>query len=148
MTETLDRQIVAALCREGRTDVRSLAEETDAVAATVQKHLRALESDGVIEGYAARLDYGRLGYETAVVRLAVALDAVDEVVARLRDRREFVTVYRTTGEFTLFAVGKFESEAAVADCLRDLHDDIDVAAVELNVVSSVVREDGSPLLGD
>lgn len=134
MTETLDGQIVAALRREGRTDVRSLAEETDAIATAVQKHLRALESDGVIEGYAARL--------------AVALDAVDEVVARLRGRREFVTVYRTTGEFTLSAVGKYDSEAAVADCLRDLHDDTNVDAVGLSAVSSVVREDGSPLPGD
>lgn len=148
MTESLDRQIVAALCRDGRTDVRSLAEGTDAVATTVQKHLRALESDGVVEGYAARLDYGRLGYETAVVELAVELEAVDDVVTRLDDRREFVTVYQTTGEFTVFAVGKFESEAAVADCLRDLHDDPDVDAVRLNAVSSVVREGGSPLLGD
>ena len=145
MTESLDRQIVAALCRDGRADVRSLAEGTDAVATTVQKHLRALESDGVIEGYAARLDYGRLGYETAIVRLAVPLEAVDAVTARLRDRREFVTVYQTSGEFTVFAVGKFDSESAVADCLRDLHADPAVDAVDLAAVSSVVREGDSPL---
>jgi DNA-binding Lrp family transcriptional regulator len=145
VTESLDRQVVAALCRDGRADVRSLAAETDAVATTVQKRLRALESDGVIEGYAARLNYDRIGYETVVVRLAVDLDVVDDVLARLRDRREFVTVYQTSGEYTVFAVGKFETASAVADCLRDLHDDPDVDAVELDSVTSVVGEGRSPL---
>lgn len=145
MTESLDGQIVAALCRDGRADVRSLAEETDAVATTVQRHLRALEADGVVDGYAARLDYARLGYETAIVRLAVDLGSVDDVTARLRDRREFVTVYQTSGAFTVFAVGKFGSESAVADCLGDLHADPAVDAVELDAVSSIVREGDSPL---
>jgi DNA-binding Lrp family transcriptional regulator len=145
---SLDRRIVAALCRDGRADVRSLAEETDAVATTVQNRLRALEDEGVVEGYAALLDYGRLDYESVVVRLAVELASVDDVTARLRDRREFVTVYATTGEFTVVAVGKFGSESGVADCLCDLHADPAVDAVELSVVSSVVREGGSPLVGD
>ena len=148
MTESLDGQIVAAICRDGRADVRSLAAETDAVATTVQKRLRALEDEGVVEGYAARLDYGHLGYETAVFRLTVGVESVDDVTARLRDRREFVTVYATTGEFPVFAVGKFESGSAVADCLRDPHEDPAVDAVELSAVSAVVREGASPLVGD
>lgn len=147
MTESLDRQIVAALCRDGRADVRSLADETDAVATTVQKHLRALESDGVIGGYAARVNYGQVGYRTTIVRLSVDLDAVEGVLKRLGKRREFLTVYETTGEFNVFAVGKFGSEAAVADCLYTLHEDPDVEAIETCSVSSVTTEGGSPLLG-
>lgn len=145
---SLDRQIVAALCRDGRADVRSLAEETDAVATTVQKHLRALESDGVVEGYAPRLDYGRLGYRTVLFRLAVDRDALDAVLGRLRDRREFVTVYGTTGGHPVFAVGKFATETAVGDCLCDLHADPDIDGVETEAVAAVVREGDSPLLDD
>lgn len=148
MTESLDRQIVAALFRDGRADVPSVAEATDAVATTVQKRLRALEDDGVIAGYTARVDYDRLGYETAIVRLAVDLDAIDDVTARLRERPEFVTVYQMSGPYTVFAVGKFEDDAALAAQLHDLHDDPDVRTVDTCSVRSVVREDDPPALED
>lgn len=146
MSDSLDRQLVAALCRDGRADIRSLADETDAVATTVQKRLRALEDDGVIEGYTAKLNYGRLGYETAIFRLAVDIDAVDNVTTRLREQPEFVTVYQVSGPFTVFAVGKFEDETAIAACLRELHSDPDVRAVETESARSVVREGASPLI--
>jgi DNA-binding Lrp family transcriptional regulator len=148
VTAPLDRQLVAALCRDGRADVRALAAQTDAVATTVQKRLRALEDDGTIEGYTARLDYGRLGYETVIFRLAVGMDAIDDVTARLRQRPAFVTVYQACGSYPVFAVGKYENEAAHAACLRELHDDPDVDAVETKKVRSVVSESRSPLAGN
>lgn len=148
MTESLDRQIVAALCREGRADVRSVAEATDAVATTVQKRLRALEDNGVIAGYTAQLDYDRLGYQTAIVRLGVDLDAIDDVTARLRELPEFVTVYQMSGPYTVFAVGKFEDDAALAARLHDLHDDPDVRTVDTTAVRSVVCEGDPPALED
>jgi DNA-binding Lrp family transcriptional regulator len=148
VTESLDRQLVAALCRDGRAAIESLAEETGAVATTVQKRLRALEDEGVIEGYTARLNYDRLGYRTAIVRLAVDLDAIEAVTARLRNKPEFVTVYETSGPFTVYAVGKFEDEAAIAACLQELHADSDVHRVETEGVASIVREGDCPLGDD
>lgn len=147
MTDDLDEATVAALCRDGRADVRSLAEETDAVATTVQKRLRVLEDDGVIRGYTARIDYERLGYETAVFRLSVDERSVDDVTARLRERNELVTVYETTGRHGVFAVGTFEDETAVGACLRELHAADDIRALEVDVVTSVGREGDSPLVG-
>lgn len=67
---------------------------------------------------------------------------------RLRDRREFVTVCGTTGGYNVHAVGKFGSAAAVADCLRDMHADPEVDAVETSAVARVVREGDSPLTGE
>jgi DNA-binding Lrp family transcriptional regulator len=148
VTESLDRQIVAALFRDGRADVPSVAEATDAVATTVQKRLRALEGDGVIAGYTARVDYDRLGYQTTIVRLAVDLDAIDDVTARLGELPEFVTVYQMSGPYTVFAVGKFEDDAALAARLHDLHDDPDVRTVDTCSVRSVVREGDPPALED
>ncbi|WP_181691408.1 Lrp/AsnC family transcriptional regulator [Natronomonas sp. LN261] len=144
MTERLDRRLVAALCRDGRADIRDVATTTDTVPTTVQTRLRALEENGVVDGYAARIDYGTLGYGTVVFRLGVALDAIDSVTARLRDREAFVTVYQTCGP-SVFAVGKFGSEAAIAACLRELHDDPDVRRVEADTVVSVRDENACPI---
>jgi DNA-binding Lrp family transcriptional regulator len=145
MTEPLDERLLAALCRDGRIDVGDLAASIDAVPTTVQKRLRALEEGGAIEGYAATVDYERLGYETVIFRLGVELGAIDEVTSRLRDRPAFVTVYQMSGADTVFAVGKFDSGVAVASCLRELHDDTDVRRVDTDRVRSVHLEAGSPL---
>ena len=112
----------------------------------VQKRLRALEEGGVVEGYTARVDYEALGYRTAVLRLRVELSAVERVTERLREADAFVTVYETSGPFTVFAVGKFASEEAVAARLRELHADPDVEAVDCDLVSTVT-EGTTPLPG-
>ena len=144
-TERLDERLVAALCRDGRADIRDIAAEADTVPTTVQNQLRALEENGAIGGYTARIDYGKLGYGTVVFRLGVDLDSVDDVIARLRDREAFVTVYHTSGVENVFAIGKFGSEAAVAGCLRELHDDDDVRRIDTNTVVSIRRENCCPL---
>nr|WP_246286423.1 Lrp/AsnC ligand binding domain-containing protein [Natronomonas gomsonensis] len=80
--------------------------------------------------------------------MAVDLDAIDDVTARLRERPEFVTVYQMSGPSTVFAVGKFEDDAALAAQLHDLHDDPDVRTVDTSSVRSVVREGDPPALED
>ncbi len=145
MTERLDERLVAALCRDGRADIRDIAAETDSVPTTVQKRLQALEERGVIDGYTARIDYGQLGYGTVIFRLGVDLESVDDVVARLSDRTAFITVYHTSGAENVFAIGKFGSEAAIAGCLRELHDDDDIRRIETNTVVSVRRENCCPI---
>lgn len=141
----LDRRIVAALCRDGRAEVRSIAAAIDAVPTTVQKRLRALEGDGTIDGYTARLDYGELGYETVVFRLRVDLEAVDRVTERLRAHPAFTTIYHTSGPESVLAIGTFDGAAAIGACLRELHDDPDVCGIDTNTVVSTRREGGCPI---
>ncbi|CAI48553.1 Lrp/AsnC family transcription regulator [Natronomonas pharaonis DSM 2160] len=145
MGERLDRQLVAALCRDARADITDIAAPTDAVATTVQKRLRALEDDGAIDGYAPRLNYERLGYETVIFQLSVPLGSVDDVTDRLRATEAFVTVYQTDGDRTVFAVGKFEDESAVAAQLHKLHDDPDIRDVDTSPVQSVHAEGDCPI---
>ncbi|MFO7926267.1 MAG: Lrp/AsnC family transcriptional regulator [Halobacteriota archaeon] len=141
----LDRHVVAALCRGCRADIRDLAAAVDAVPTTVQKRVRTLEENGTIDGYAAQLDYGELGYETVVFRLRVDLDAVDRVTDRLRSRSAFTTVYHTSGPESVFAIGLFENAAAIGACLRELHDDPDVCGIDTDTVVSTRRENDCPI---
>jgi DNA-binding Lrp family transcriptional regulator len=141
VTDSLDRRLVAALCADGRADVRSLAAETDTAATTVQDRLRALEDDDVITGYTVRLDYGRLGYKTVVIRLAVDHSDIEAVSARLREKPAFVTVYETSGHHTVVAVGKFGDETAIGTCLQELHADAAIRGVDVSRVDVVSEAD-------
>lgn len=144
MTDRVDERLVAALCRDGRADVPALAEALDATPRAVGDRLSALEDDGVIGGYTARVDYEGLGYRTAIVRLRVDRGDVDAVTRRLSETPAFRTVYETSGRFTVIAVGTFADEAAVAGCLRELHADPHVDGVACSMATTL-REGDPPI---
>ncbi len=144
--DRLDKELVTALFRQPRAELIDVAAETEMVA--VQKRLSALQTDGTVAGYTAKVDYERLGYRTVIVRLAVDLGSIDDVTDRLREQPAFVTVYQISGPFTVFAVGRFESEAEIATCLHELHADPDVRTVDTSAVRRIHAENDSPLNGE
>jgi DNA-binding Lrp family transcriptional regulator len=61
--DDLDRAILGALQRDARhTSSGEIAERMDVSASTVRKRIQRLESEGIITGYRATVDYERAGY--------------------------------------------------------------------------------------
>lgn len=60
--DAIDRQLLTALQRNGRTTVGELAELVSLSQSPCWRRVRQLEDSGVIAGYHARLDRKRLGY--------------------------------------------------------------------------------------
>ncbi len=58
--DSYDRRILDALARDGRMSWRDLAEEIGLSLTPTLRRVRILESEGYIQGYAARLDERRL----------------------------------------------------------------------------------------
>jgi Lrp/AsnC family leucine-responsive transcriptional regulator len=93
--DTVDRQMLTILQRDGRISNAALADELHLSPSPCLRRLRALERDGVIAGYRAELDRTKLGLGlTVFVELKVdghsdrsaaaiseALQAAPEVVA-------------------------------------------------------------------
>lgn len=59
--DRIDRNILAALARDGRLSMSELAGRVGLSKTPVQARLRRLERDGVIRGYAALIDHERIG---------------------------------------------------------------------------------------
>jgi Lrp/AsnC family leucine-responsive transcriptional regulator len=59
--DTVDRQMLAILQREGRISNAALAEKLHLSPSPCLRRLRALEHDGVVTGYRAELDRQKLG---------------------------------------------------------------------------------------
>lgn len=71
--DNLSRKLLGELVRDGRTSHVKLAEKIGLSATAVARRQRALEEDGVIESYTARLNATALGLGvTVIVRLALA----------------------------------------------------------------------------
>lgn len=148
MADPLDERILAALHGDGRADVAAVADAVDAAVPTVRERIDALEADGTIRGYAARVDHDALGHVTAVLRLRVGHETVASVLERLRTEPWVVALYETTGRHTVVAVGRFVDEDALADCLTELHHDPAVDGVAAARVERIGCERADPLGGD
>lgn len=78
LDDAIDRTIAADLVQDGRATLKQLAESTGLSVSAVQARVRRLEADGVIAGYAARIDPDSLGLPLAAFVAITPLDPEHE----------------------------------------------------------------------
>jgi DNA-binding Lrp family transcriptional regulator len=139
--ENLDRKLVNALLGDGRASLRSLAEDLDVSVTTVSNHLSDLEDQGIIQGYTPKIDYNALGYDvTAILQLKVEGSALKTVVDDLQQHRQMMSVYETTGDHDVIAVGKFTDTDDMNDEIKALLTDPDIKESNTSVVLNIAKE--------
>lgn len=139
--DNLDNQLINALLGDGRASLRSLGEELDVSVTTVSNHITDLEAGGVIEGYTPMVDYGELGYDvTAVMHLKVEGSALAEIVDRLRDQEQMISVYEVTGDYDIIAIGKFTDTEGMNAQIKEMLADVDIRESNTSVVLNSVCE--------
>jgi len=139
--ENLDRKLVNALLGDGRASLRSLAEDLDVSVTTVSNHLSDLEEQGIIQGYTPKIDYNALGYDvTAILQLKVEGSALKTVVDDLQEHRQMMSVYETTGDHDVIAVGKFTDTDDMNDEIKALLTDPDIKESNTSVVLNIAKE--------
>ena len=99
--ENLDKKLVNALLADGRASLRSLGEDLNVSVTTVSNHISDLEEKGIIQGYAPKIDYGKLGYDvTAIIQLKVEGSALPDITDRLQSHQLMVSVTRSPATTT------------------------------------------------
>lgn len=97
-----DAALLAALQRDGQATAQDLGTALNLSASQAGRRRQRLEETGVIQGYRARLDPGRIGLDVqAFVQVQLARHGADEATqfARLlRVRPEIVSAWTLTGE--------------------------------------------------
>ncbi|MEU5260842.1 Lrp/AsnC family transcriptional regulator [Amycolatopsis sp. NPDC021455] len=102
MTESLDPTdwaILAELQRDARLPLTELGRRVNLSASAATERLRRLEATGVITGYRAEIDLGKVGYPVlAVVRLKYPGSRHEPLHKLLGERTEILECLRTTGD--------------------------------------------------
>jgi Lrp/AsnC family leucine-responsive transcriptional regulator len=80
--DRFDARILSALQRDGRLSVVELAESIGLSPTPCARRIKALESSGVIEGYAAILNPTRVGLGVLAIVQVKLTEHTDETVAR------------------------------------------------------------------
>lgn len=139
--ENLDTELVNALLGNGRESLRSLAEQLDVSVTTVSNHLNDLEEAGAIGGYTPIVNYDRLGYDvTAILQLKVEGQGLLDITEKLRSEPQMVSVYETTGDYDIIAIGKFRDTDDMNDQIKRILGDTDVQESNTSVVLNAVSE--------
>ncbi|MEV6828852.1 Lrp/AsnC family transcriptional regulator [Amycolatopsis sp. NPDC051102] len=102
MTESLDQTdwaILAELQGDARLPLTELGRRVNLSASAATERLRRLEATGVITGYRAEIDLGKVGYSVlAVVRLKYPGSRHEPLHKLLGERSEILECLRTTGD--------------------------------------------------
>jgi Lrp/AsnC family leucine-responsive transcriptional regulator len=100
--DAIDVRLLAELQQDGRLPVVELAERVGLSATPCARRIHQLEQAGIIQGYAAAIDPGRLGLKVRAFVQVKLERHTDENVAQFRSALEaidsVVSCYATTGE--------------------------------------------------
>ncbi|WP_254823295.1 Lrp/AsnC family transcriptional regulator [Haloglomus halophilum] len=124
--DDVDRAILHALQEDARNmSSGDIAERTGTSDSTVRKRIQRLESDGIIKGYSASVDYQRSGYPLRMLLYCTAsIPERGEMIPEILGIDGVISVQElVTGEQNLLvtAVGESDSDITpVAQALLDM----------------------------
>jgi Lrp/AsnC family leucine-responsive transcriptional regulator len=122
LSDPIDRQLAAALVRDGRSTLKSLAEVTGLSVSAVQARVRRLEADGAIRGYAALLDPEAVGLPLAALIAITPLDPAqpDDAPEKLAELTEIETCHSVAGDDSYVLFVRVATPTALEALIREV----------------------------
>ncbi|MES2898889.1 MAG: Lrp/AsnC family transcriptional regulator [Pseudomonadota bacterium] len=100
--DKVDLKILKELARDGRMAWSALGDKVGLSLTPTLRRVRRLEDDGFIQGYAAKLDEGRLAGRISVFVAVTLASQSEEVIARFEERialaPEVMSCFLMTGD--------------------------------------------------
>ena len=121
--DDVDSAILYALQEDARnTSSGDIAERTDTSDSTVRKRIQRLESDGVIKGYSAEVDYQKSGYPLRMLLYCTAsIPERGDLVPRILEIDGVVSVQElVTGDQNLLVTAVGESDSDITPVAQQL----------------------------
>ena len=146
-TDRTDLEILAQLQDDGRRSVANIASRVTLSATAVKRRIDRLEADGVITGYAASVDYGKLGWSvSAFVELRytgkTSPDQMDREASRIA---EVTAVYTTAGDQDVIALVRARDVDHLRDIIHRLRASRSIVSTRTHVIlDSKVQEGWRP----
>jgi DNA-binding Lrp family transcriptional regulator len=123
--DDVDRAILYALQEDARNmSSGDIAQRTGTSDSTVRKRIQRLESDGVIKGYSANIDYQRSGYPLRMLLYCTAsIPERGDLVPEILEIDGVVSVQElVTGEQNLLVTAVGESDGDITPVAQELLD--------------------------
>jgi DNA-binding Lrp family transcriptional regulator len=140
--DDLDARLLGLCLADGRASFRQMASSLGVSTTTVAARVARLESEGIIGGYAARVDAEKLGYAiTAVTEILVSKGKLLEMEREIAKLPGVCAVYDVTGEIDGVVIAKFRDREELSRFTKGLLAMPFVERANTHVVLTTVRED-------
>jgi Lrp/AsnC family leucine-responsive transcriptional regulator len=97
--DVIDWRILEGLQQEGRIPLATLGKRVGLSQPAISERVKRLESLGVIEGYAARINFQSVGLELlAIARVKTTFEKLPACLKLFASMPEILEVHRVTGE--------------------------------------------------
>ena len=123
--DDVDRAILYALQEDARNmSSGDIAERTDTSDSTVRKRIQRLESDGIINGYSANVDYHKSGYPLRMLLYCTAsIPERGDLISDILELDGVISVQElVTGEKNLLVTVVGESDTDITPIAQELLD--------------------------
>lgn len=110
--DALDKKILEMLQINARESFANIGKEVGLSAPAIGKRVRQLEDEGIIEGYALRVNHEKLGIETkAYITLVIhqGANSTHHAQKQIRNMEEVQSCDRITGDDCLCILGYFKN---------------------------------------
>jgi DNA-binding Lrp family transcriptional regulator len=141
MVDKTDELILDFLKKHCRASYREIAHRLQLHPTTVITRVQRLEKQGIIRGYSADLNLGKLGYEfMGMVQIKIAKGKLIETQKEISRLRGVVAVYDITGEYDSVAIIAAKSRDAFSRLIKSLLHLPNVEHTNTQVILDTVKE--------
>ncbi len=140
--DEIDKEILRMLMENARTPFKDMAEKVGKAPATVKNRIEKMQNMGIIKAYVPLLDYKFFGYmHTTLIMLLAKPGKLDVIEDMVKNEKNVIAAYETTGEFDLAIIARFRSEEEISAFVRKLLESGYVERTITSMVLKTVKED-------
>jgi Lrp/AsnC family transcriptional regulator for asnA, asnC and gidA len=145
--DDLDIDILRSLNENARKSFRDIAKELHISLTTVSNRVKALERNGVIQGYIPVLDATKLGYDIMVViGIKLIHGKIVETERDLAEENGVFAVFDSTGEWDAIVMARFHNRGELNTFVKKVLDHENVDRTYTQVVLNITRDEKRVLL--
>ena len=136
--DNIDKEIIKYLQSDSRVTLTFLSEKLNLTRNSIKYRIKNLETKGYITKYTTKLDPKKFGKKiTAIFNFNVPLDQIKSFANDLKKYENLISIYFTTGHYSINAMGIFENHE---DLNRFLIDHLSKTPIREYVVSTVLEQ--------
>jgi DNA-binding Lrp family transcriptional regulator len=140
--DSLDLKILRHLLVGGRLSFRQMSADLGVSTTTIAFRVSRLEKEKVIKGYAATVDFQKLGYElTVITEISVSKGKLLEMEREIAKLPTVCAVYDVTGEIDGIVIAKVKNSEELSRFTKGLLAMPFIERTNSHVVLTTVKED-------
>ena len=140
--DSTDVKILKFLLADARLSGRQMARNVGVSVGTAISKVKRMQREGIIEGYSARLNHEKLGYElTAVTEITVSKGRLLDTEKEIAKISNVCAVYDVTGLIDAIVVAKFKTRKALSQYTKTLLALPFVERTNTHIVLTIIKED-------